>query len=86
MAKNKEQDKTYLKNKPKDREKSLTQTEDIKPRSSSKQRPIFKAENKFETLEHMETDDELDTESTINLNQKTHRKLQKKTQLRNSKH
>ena len=55
----------------------MIKTEDIKPRSSSKQRPIFKAENKFETLEYMETDDELDTEST-NLNKKTPRKLQKK--------
>ena len=40
---NKEQDKTNLKNKPTDREKTLTKTEDIKPRSSSKKRLIFNA-------------------------------------------
>ena len=82
---NKEQDKTDLKNKPKDR-KTLTKTEDIKPRSSSNQRPIFKAENKFETLEYLEMDNELDTESGTNSNQKNFQKTTKtpqKNQLRN---
>ena len=62
-------------------EKTLTKTEDIKPRSSLKQKPNFKAENKFETLEYMEMDDELDTESATNSNQKL-----KKNKLRNCKH
>ena len=68
---NKEQDKTNLKNKLKEK-KTLTKTEDTEPRSSSKQRPIFK-----ETLEFMETDKELDTEPATNSNKKkkTSRKL-----------
>ena len=56
----------------------MTKTEDTKPRSSSKQRPIFKAENKFETLEYMETDEELDTESATNSNKNNSQKTTKK--------
>ena len=72
---NKEQDKTIIKNKPKEREKTLTKTEDIKRRSSSKQRPIFKTENKYGTLEYMETGEELDTESATNSNKKNSLKI-----------
>ena len=75
----KKQNKANLKNKPKDREKTLTKTEDIKSKSSSKQRPIIKVENKFETLEYMEMDDELDTESAINSNQKNSQKTRSET-------
>ena len=71
-------DKTNLKNKLKDREKTVTKTEDTKPRSSSKQRPIFKAENKFEILEYMEMDEELDTKSATNSNKKHSQKTTKK--------
>ena len=85
---NKEQDKTNLKNKPKDRKKTLTKTEDIRPKSSLKQRPIIKVENKFEALEYIEMDDELDTESAINSNQKNSLKTtknKKKKTIRNNK-
>ena len=61
----------------KDRGKTSTKAEDKKPKSSLKQKPNIELENKFETLENMETDDEFDAESTIKLNLRTPQKLQK---------